>query len=70
MKCAVHFAPVFTSLVLMPFLFSKPLIFWKKVNPLDGQILQCPHDEGRLLLTCSIASNAVYVLHYSNDPAL
>ena len=31
-------------------------------NPLDGQILQCPHDEGRLLL--SIASNAVHVLHY------
>ena len=33
-----------------------------------GHILQCPHDEDRLLL--SIASNAVYVLHYSNDPAL
>ena len=65
MKCAVHFAPVFTSSVLMPFCFSKPLIFWKEVNPLDGQILQCPHDEGRLLL--SIASNA---LHFSNDPAL
>ena len=26
-KCAVHFAPVFTSSMLMPFLFSKPLIF-------------------------------------------
>ena len=69
-KCAVHFAPVFTSSVLMPFLFSKPLIFWKEVNPLDGQILQCPHDEGRLLLSTCIASNVVYVLHCSNDPPL
>ena len=32
-------------------------------NPLDGQILQCPHDEGRLLL--SIASNLQYIMYFT-----
>ena len=36
-------------------------------NPLDGQILQCPHDEGRLLLKRAMQYN---VLHYSSDPAV
>ena len=31
-KCAIHFAPVFTSSVLMPFLFSKPLSFWNEIS--------------------------------------
>ena len=48
------------------FIFKTFDFFWKESGLLDGQILQCPHDEDRLLLY-SIASNAV---QFTIDPAL